>query len=86
MLFALLVALQITDVITTNRGLAIPGHWEANPIMGWSQAQLGSVWWLPKIVVVGLAAFAAPLSARRWPMICAVSYYGAIVLCNFAQL
>src|SRR5436305_1232141 len=56
MLLLLLVALQITDVVTTNSGLAIPGNWEVNPIMAWCQAEWGSAWWLPKIVVVGFAA------------------------------
>ena len=86
MLLLLLVALQITDVVTTNSGLIIPGNWEVNPIMAWCQAEWGSAWWLPKIVVVGFAAVAAPLSERRWPMVCVVSYYGVIVLGNFAQL
>jgi hypothetical protein len=85
-LLILLVALQTADVVTTNYGLAMEGNWEANPIMAWCQARLGSAWWLPKAAVVCIAAFAPSLTERRWPMICGVSYYGVIVFGNLVQL
>ena len=37
-LLMLFVGLQIADIVTTNFALAIPGIWEANPLMAFSQA------------------------------------------------
>lgn len=82
----LFVALQIGDIVTTNSALAIPGVWEANPLMAWSQAKLGALWWLPKLAVVLYLCVAAAALRRRWPMIFAVSMSGLTVLGNLAHL
>ena len=82
----LFTGLQIADVITTNCALAMPGNWEANPIMKLSQTHFGVVWWLPKVAAVGFAAVVAARAQRRWPMFFAVSYYVIIVLGNLACL
>ena len=50
-LLALLSALQIADVLTTNAGLRA-GAWEGNPLMAWAQAALGPDWWLVKVALV----------------------------------
>jgi hypothetical protein len=85
-LWLLFIELQIADVVTTNCALAVPGNWEANPIMQLSQMHLGAAWWLPKIVVVGFAAVAAPQTLRPWPLILAVWYYVLVVSGNLASL
>jgi hypothetical protein len=85
-LWILFIQLQIDDVVTTNRALTIPGNWEANPVMQLSQTHLGVAWWVPKLVVVGYVAFAAPRSFRPWPMLIAVWYYVIVVSGNLISL
>ena len=85
LMLALFVALQIADIITTNRALTIPGIWEANPLMAWSQAKLGTAWWLPKLAVVAYLCVAAACMRRRWPMVFAVSVSGLAVLANISH-
>lgn len=85
-LLVLFVGLQVADIVTTNYALAIPGIWEANPLMALSQARLGDLWWLPKLAVVGYLCFAASLMRRRWPLVLAVSVSGITVLGNLAHL
>jgi len=86
LLLILFVDLQVADVVSTNYALALPGVWEANPLMALSQAQLGTAWWLPKLAVIGLVALTAPWSRRRWPMIFIVAVSGGAVLLNLAHL
>jgi Domain of unknown function (DUF5658) len=86
LLLVLFAGLQIADVVTTNRALAMPGVWEANPLMALLQTQLGVVWWLPKVAVVAFVCFATPVAQRPWPMIFAVSYYTVIVSINLTHL
>jgi hypothetical protein len=85
-LWTLFIQLQIADIVTTNRALAIPGNWEANPVMQLSQTHLGVGWWLPKVAVIGFAAVAVPNSFRPWPMFFAVWYYVIVVTNNLASL
>ena len=85
-LWILFIEIQIADVVTTNRALAVPGNWEANPIMQLSQTHLGAGWWFPKVAVIGFAAVAVPNSLRPWPMFFAVCYYVIIVTNNLASL
>jgi hypothetical protein len=85
-LLLLFVDLQLADVVSTNYALALPGVWEANPLMAISQAKLGTAWWLPKLAAIGLVALAAPRSRRRWPMIMIVAVSGGAVLLNLAHL
>jgi hypothetical protein len=86
LLLAIFVVLQATDIVTTNRALAISGNWEANPIMASYQAQWGTMWWLPKAAAVGWVCLAAPLIRRWWPVIFAVSYSVLTVVGNLAVL
>jgi Domain of unknown function (DUF5658) len=86
LLLMLFVELQFADIISTNSALAVPGVWEANPLMALAQAKLGAAWWLPKATAVALCCFAAPLSKRSWPLVAATAYYAAIVSGNLAQL
>jgi len=86
LLWILFIELQIADVLTTNYALAVPGNWEANPIMQLSQTHLGAAWWLPKVAAVGFAAAVAPQTSRLWPILFAVSYYVIIVSGNLVCL
>jgi len=52
LLLILFVDLQLADVVSTNYALALPGVWEANPLMAMSQAKLGTAWWLPKLAAI----------------------------------
>lgn len=85
LLLMLFVELQLADVVSTNYALALPGVWEANPLMALSQAKLGAAWWLPKAAAVGLLSAIAPRSGGRWPMVVVVAISGMIVLVNLAQ-
>jgi len=85
-LWTLFIGLQIADIVTTNYALAIPGNWEANPIMQLFQTHLGAAWWLPKIASVGLGAVVAPQTPRPWPILFAVSYYIIVVSGNLICL
>jgi Domain of unknown function (DUF5658) len=85
-LWVFFLGLQVADVVTTDYALAVPGSWEANPIMRLSQTHLGVGWWLPKVVAVGFAAAVASRTSRLWPIIFAVSYYTIIVSVNLACL
>jgi len=86
LLLVLFAGLQVADIVTTNYALAVPGVWEANPIIAFHQVQLGELWWLPKIAAAGWICVAAPLTRRWWPMVFAVAYYGVIVAGNLALL
>ena len=77
--------LQIADILTTNRALAIPGVWELNPLMAMSQAKFGAAWWVPKLTVVAYLCLAATWMRRRWPIIFAVSVSGLAVLGNISH-
>jgi hypothetical protein len=83
LLFALL---QVADVVTTNYALAVPGVWEANPLMALMQAQFGAAWWLPKIAVANYLCVAALYMRWRWPMVFAVSISGLAVVGNLTHL
>jgi Domain of unknown function (DUF5658) len=85
-LLILFISLQVADVVTTNYALAIPGNWEVNPLMRFSQTYLGSAWWLPKATAAALAAAVVLRIRRAWPIACAVSYYALIVSGNLACL
>ncbi len=85
-LWILFIGLQIADVVTTNYALAIPGNWEANPIMQLSQTHLGAAWWLPKVAAVGFAVVGVPQTLGPWPILFAVWYYVIVVSGNLASL
>ncbi len=78
-LVAILAALQLADVISTEHALANPNVFEANPIMAWCQANISAVWWMPKVVLMGLVLASVPVLKRQWPYIALIGYYGLIV-------
>jgi Domain of unknown function (DUF5658) len=86
LMLLLFVELQLADILSTNHALARPGVLEANPLMAFSQAELGAAWWLPKLAAIGLIAAIAPWSRRRWPMVAMISISCAAVLINCAHL
>src|SRR5262249_14812762 len=86
LLWVIFIGLQIADVVTTNYALAVPGNWEVNPIMIFSQRHLGAAWWLPKIAAVGMAAGVAARASRTWPILFVISYYIMVVSTNLICL
>lgn len=86
LILAVFVALEILDILTTNRVLKIPGAWEANPLVAAFQMRLGPLWWLPKAAVVAWAAIAATRIRRRWPLYLAAIYCGLVVVINLVSL
>lgn len=56
---AVLAALQVADVWTTNRALS-NGAREGNPLIAWLMGYLGPNWWLGKAALAAL--FLVPLA------------------------
>ena len=52
-LLAAFGALQIADVVTTNRVLD-NGGWEANPLAVLAMRLLGTYWWVPKVALMAV--------------------------------
>src|SRR5215469_742990 len=86
LLLMMFVELQFADILSTNSALAVPGVWEANPLMALAQAKLGAAWWLPKAAAMALVAAVAPWSRRQWPIVAMVSVTCVAVLINLAHL
>jgi hypothetical protein len=84
-LLVMFIGLQIADIASTNYALAIPGVWEMNPLMAFAQAELGALWWVPKLAVAGVLSAAAYRLQRRWPIIFAISVSGLAVLVNLTH-
>ena len=82
LLVTLFVGLQVADIASTNYALAIPGVREVNPLMAFSQAKLGAVWWLPKLAAVGVLSAMAFSMRRRWPSVFAISLSSLAMLAN----
>ncbi len=80
LLLVFFAALQIADVLTTNRALALPGRAEINPVMVEAMSQLGSAWWLPKVAIVALVALAGLLASRRRSRILMSACYASITI------
>ena len=84
--------LQLADIATTNRALALPGNAETNPVMVSAMTHLGAAWWLPKIAVVGLIFVAARYAHdRRSKLLMSALYAGVaitflVVANNLARL
>jgi hypothetical protein len=55
-LLATFALVEIADLLTTNSVLAHGGG-EANPIMAWSQHELGGSWAVPKLALASLGLF-----------------------------
>ena len=85
-LLILFATLQLADIVTTNCAIGLPGNSEANPLMGLSQAHLGTLWWVPKALAAFLVCVAAPLTRRRWLMVFAVSFCTLTVAGNLLAL
>lgn len=85
-LFAVLVVLQVADVITTKAALAITGNYEMNPAMAWCMANMGALGWaVPKLALIAFGALALR-RMPRWPLGLAVSIYLLIVANNLLAI
>jgi hypothetical protein len=59
--------LQVVDVLTTDRVLA-RGGWEGNPLQELAQTHLGSMWWVPKLVLMLACVFVMARWKPRYVM------------------
>lgn len=85
-LFAIVVALQAADVITTNYGLSQSGIWEANPFISLLMSHFGSFWWIPiKVSFVLYLLLILPRIKSVWPWIFVVGIYVVIFGNNFVR-
>jgi hypothetical protein len=83
-MFAILMILQILDVITTN---LVP-HLETNPVVLFLFTHLGEMWWLPKFVICLLLSAGAIMAGHipRRPLALITTSYAMIVLLNLANV
>jgi hypothetical protein len=83
---AVIVALEVIDVLTTLRMVAAGGS-ELNPLMLMFMGLLGPLWWMPKVLLAsGAAGYFATRPSVRWPAIMVVILCAVIALNNIVQL
>ena len=82
----LALVVGVGDVISTNHGLAA-GAVELNPLIAWLQAEMGTWWFLPKMVLHGVVAAMVLWYPRPIVMsvvIPVILANSAIIVSNFA--
>ncbi len=83
---AVIVGLEMLDVLTTLRVMAAGGM-EANPAISVLMSWLGPAWWVPKVIIAsGIAGYFGTRPNVRWTGILVVLVGLAVVLNNIAQL
>jgi hypothetical protein len=83
---AVIVALQVLDVLTTLR-VVVAGGAEINPVMSVLMALLGPLWWIPKVIFAScVAGYFATRPRVGWPAIVVVILCAVVALNNIAQL
>ena len=83
---AVIVALQVLDVLTTLR-VVVAGGAEINPVMSVLMALLGPLWWIPKVIFAScVAGYFATRQHVGWPAIVVVILCAVVALNNIAQL
>jgi hypothetical protein len=83
---AVIVALQVLDVLTTLR-VVVAGGAEINPVMSALMALLGPLWWIPKVIFAScVAGYFATRPRVGWPAIVVVILCAVVALNNIAQL
>jgi hypothetical protein len=75
-----LTLLQLADIATTNRALALPGNAEVNPLMSSAMTHLGTAWWLPKLAVLGLIFVATRYAHDRRAKLLISALYAAVAI------
>lgn len=85
-LFALLMLLQLGDILTTNKILAKAGGVELNPVEAWCMKVLGSVWWVPKVLGVSAAGYLCVYMLLWYALLLVVALYCWVVWHNYQQL
>lgn len=76
---ALVVLLQVADVVTTQAALSVPGVTEANPVMALAQAKLGAAWWLGKLVLLPAVVIVARKPSALPAALMAAVFAGVVV-------
>ncbi|HUI34134.1 MAG TPA: DUF5658 family protein [Stellaceae bacterium] len=83
---AVIVVLEMLDVLTTLRVMAAGGM-EANPAISVFMSWLGPAWWVPKVIIAScIAGYFGTRPTVRWTGILVVIVGLAVVLNNIAQL
>jgi hypothetical protein len=85
-LVALIAALQVADIVTTNLALRVPTVSEVNPIMAFSQAHLGALWPLPKLALAGVLMALFLQWGRPRPAAIAAALWVLVVGTNIASI
>lgn len=83
---AVIVVLEMLDVLTTLRVMAAGGI-EANPAISLFMSWFGPAWWVPKVVLAScIAGYFGTRPKVRWTGILVVIVGLMVVLNNIAQL
>lgn len=81
LLLSTFTALQVGDVLSTNRFLATGRGVEGNPLVSAIMEVLGQYWWIPKwALVVAFVAFMTSRSADRRVTVPALAILNALYL------
>ena len=82
-LLALIVVLQVADVITTNGALK-NGAYETNRLIQWTMRVLKDAWWVPKLIVALFLVNSLRIAAPQYPGYAEVSAF--IVMAIYAKI
>jgi len=83
---AVIVVLEMLDVLTTLRVMAAGGM-EANPAIYVLMSWLGPAWWIPKVIIAScIAGYFGTRPKVRWTGILVVVVGLVVVANNIAQL
>jgi len=83
---AVIVALQVLDVLTTLKVIAAGGS-ELNPVISTLIRLFGPAWWVPKVVLAScVAGYFATRPRISWRVVVILILCVIVVLNNFAQL
>lgn len=83
---AVIVVLEMLDVLTTIRVMAAGGM-EANPAISILMTWLGPAWWVPKVILAScIAGYFGTRPKVRWTGVLVVVVGLVVVLNNIVQL
>jgi hypothetical protein len=83
---AVIVALEVLDVLTTIKVVAAGGA-ELNPLMSALMGLLGPAWWIPKAIFAScVAGYFGTRPSVSWPVVVVTALCTIVVLNNAAQL
>jgi hypothetical protein len=80
-LLAAIALLQMGDVITTNCVLSLGGH-EGNPLIAWTQVNLGNAWVIPKMLIAAGVILIVSRARTAKPAIFIAGFYLLVIMNN----